>query len=73
MVRKQKNVMLNLVQHLTESRTRETLKRVQGDIQGLLPDYQKLSEPTAPRVGLLPDNAVLQCLLPVFHNHIRPG
>jgi hypothetical protein len=26
-----KNVMLNLVQHLTKSRTYETLKQVQGD------------------------------------------
>jgi hypothetical protein len=27
--------MLNLFQHLTKSRTYETLKRVQGDIPGL--------------------------------------
>jgi hypothetical protein len=31
MRRLEKNVMLNLVQHLTKSRTYETLKQVQGD------------------------------------------
>ncbi len=34
--------MLNLIQHLTKSRTYETLKRVQGDISGLFTRPSKL-------------------------------
>jgi hypothetical protein len=42
-VKKRKKVMLNLIQHLTESRTYETLKEVQGDNVGLFkkPSFSK--------------------------------
>ena len=36
--------MLNLIQHLTKSRTYETLKRVQGDRLGLFTRPSQLSQ-----------------------------
>jgi hypothetical protein len=36
--------MLNLIQHLTESRTYETLKQVQGDKSGLFTGPSSLLE-----------------------------
>ena len=44
--------MLNLIQHLTKSRTNKTLKQVQGDKPGLFERPSKFEDNVAERSGI---------------------